>query len=293
VHVFWPGIKSMLKFLSVTAVSFVAGTLFFAGSVRAQAPGERTFSCESTSGQRQECPADVRNGVRMVQQIGDTSCVEGYNWGRDQQGVWVDRGCRAEFAMRPVRRPPPPDLTRIDSGTVIPVRTNQYISSARADGRIFTGTVSQDVMGSNGALAIPEGSDVELIVRNARDGDLILDLESVMVNGRRYAVAADANRIDADKKEGVGANERTGKYVGGGAILGGIIGAIAGGGKGAAIGAGVGAAAGAGSEMATRGREVRVPAESLVTFQLSEPLVVGIADAGEMEGPNHYHGYRP
>jgi len=227
----------------------------------------------------------------MVRQLGDTSCVEGYNWGRDEHGVWVDRGCRAEFMVAPERRPPAPEMTRIEPGTVVPVRTNQFISSARADGRIFTGSVSQDVMGSNGALAIPQGSDVELIVRSAPDGDLMLDLESVMIDGRRYGLNASVNRIDS-QKEGVGANERAGKFVGGGALLGGLIGAIAGGGKGAAIGAGVGAAAGAGDEMATRGREVKVPAETLLTFQLNQPLTMGVADAGQTAGNYHYHGYQ-
>ena len=282
----------MLNRFSVPAVLLLTGVAFLQAQYGDHGPSQagRTFSCESTSGQRQYCPGDVSNGVRMIRQLGDTSCVDGYNWGRDEHGVWVDRGCRAEFLLPPPPRHPMPELTRIEQGTVIPVRTNQYISSARADGRIFTGSVSQDVMGTNGALAIPQGSDVELIVRNAGNGDLVLDLESVMVNGRRYAVAASANRIDADKKEGVGANERTGRYVGGGAILGGIIGAIAGGGKGAAIGAGVGAAAGAGQEMATRGREVRVPSETLLTFQLSQPLIVGVADEGNTEGEYHYHG---
>jgi hypothetical protein len=276
----------MLNHLSVPTVLFVAGIALLSAQ-----DGGRTFSCESTSGQRQYCPSDVSNGVRMVRQLGDTSCVEGYNWGGDQHGVWVDRGCRAEFEVPAEPARPIPDLTRIEPGTVVPVRTNQYISSARADGRIFTGSVSQDVMGTNGAVAIPRGSDVELIVRNAPDGDLILDLESVMIGGRRYAVNASANRIDADKKDGVGENQRTGKFVGGGAILGGIIGAIAGGGKGAAIGAGVGAAAGASDEMATRGREVRVPSESLVTFRLDRPLVMGVADDGRTEGGEHYHDH--
>ncbi len=281
----------MLNHLSVPTVLFVAGVSVLCAQDGGRDPVQagRTFSCESTNGQRQYCPSDVTNGVRMVRQLGDTSCVDGYNWGRDEHGVWVDRGCRAEFLLPPPPRHPMPELTRIEQGTVIPVRTNQYISSARADGRIFTGSVSQDVMGTNGALAIPQGSDVELIVRNAGNGDLVLDLESVMVNGRRYAVAASANRIDADKKEGVGANERTGRFVGGGAILGGIIGAIAGGGKGAAIGAGVGAVAGAGDEMATRGKEVRVPSETLLTFQLNQPLVMGVADDGRSEGGEHYH----
>lgn len=248
----------------------------------------RTFSCESRDGGRQYCRSDISNGVQMVRQLGDTECVEGYNWGRDEHGVWVDHGCRAEFMVTP-DRVRPVDLTRIEPGTVVPVRTNQFISSRRADGRVFTGTVSQDVLGSNGALAIPRGSSVELIVRSRPDGDLILDLDSVVIDGRRYAVDASAKHLDAERKDGVGGNERTGRYVGGGAALGAIIGAIAGGGEGAAIGAGAGAAAGAASEMATSGREVRVPAETLLTFRIEQPLTMGVADDGQMENGFHYH----
>ena len=69
----------------------------------------------------------------------------------------------------------------------------------------------------------------------------------------------------------MGANKRTAKFAGGGAALGAIIGAIAGGGKGAAIGAATGAGAGAGTQIFTRG-SVKVPAESVLTFQLQAPL---------------------
>ena len=55
-------------------------------------------------------------------------------------------------------------------------------------------------------------------------------------------------------------------------MIGGIIGAIAGGGEGAAIGAASGAAVGAGTQMATRGKAVRVPAESVSTFRLERPV---------------------
>ena len=181
------------------------------------------------------------------------------------------------------------ELARIDSGTVMTVRTNEPISEARADGRIFTGMVDQDVMGTRGQVAIPRGSNVELIVRVARDNDLILDLDSVTVEGRRYAISTDANRIESNDRDTVGANSRTGKFVGGGAILGAILGAAVGGGKGAAIGAAAGAGAGATAQMATSGREVHVPPESLVTFRLDRPLVVGVRDEGYDRDGHHYH----
>jgi len=241
------------------------------------------FSCQSVDGQRTFCRADMSRGpLEMTRQLGDVRCIEGQTWGRQDDGVWVDRGCRAEFTL-----PPAPRITRIDAGAVLPVRTNERISADRVDGRIFTGVVDRDVIGENGQLAIPRGSNVELIVRVAHDNDLILDVESVTVNGQRYAVSAGADRIDS--KDGVGANARTGKFVGGGAVLGAILGAAAGGGKGAAIGAGVGAGVGAGAEIATSGREVRIPAESLVTFRIEQSLTVGVPDPGYDRDGDHYH----
>jgi hypothetical protein len=186
---------------------------------------------------------------------------------------------------------PPERLTRIDAGTVIAVRTTEPIHVRSRDGRVYTGTINQDVVGENGRLAIPRGAPVELVVRAAPDKDLILDLESVVVNGERYAIDSDPNRIESEKRDGVGANRRTGEYVGGGAVIGSIIGAIAGGGKGAAIGAAAGAAAGASSETVTRGREVHVPAESILTFRLERPLVVGVPDRGRDRDGYHYHDY--
>jgi hypothetical protein len=181
----------------------------------------------------------------------------------------------------------------IDAGTTITVRTNETIDAKDSDGHVFSGVVEQDVMNRNGNIAIPKGSDVELVVRKVSDKEVALDLDSVKVNGQRYSIQGESStNVRSEKKEGIGVNKRTGKYVGGGAALGAIIGAIAGGGKGAAIGAGAGAAAGAGAQVLTRGSSVKVPAESLVTFRLEQPLRAGIADDGYTANGIHYHrGY--
>ena len=54
-------------------------------------------------------------------------------------------------------------------------------------------------------------------------------------------------------------------------MLGTLIGAAVGGGKGAAIGAITGAAGGAAAQVLTRGKEINVPAETVLTFQLDQP----------------------
>jgi len=180
----------------------------------------------------------------------------------------------------------------IDAGTTITVRTNEQIDARDSDGRIFSGVVEQDVTNRNGRVAIPRGSDVELVVRRTSDNQVALDLDAVEVNGQRFGIQSEGNVVSSQRKEGIGVNDRTGKYVGGGAAIGAIIGAITGGGKGAAIGAGAGAAAGAGAQILTRGRSVRVPAESLLTFRLAQPLRAGMVDSGYMNNGIHYHpGY--
>jgi len=161
----------------------------------------------------------------------------------------------------------------IPSGTEITVRTDEPIDAdvQNADtSHMYRGTVSKDVLDRDGNVLIPRGSRAQLAA--VRDNNaLSIDLRSLRVNGKRYIV--DSADIQAsDQKEGVGKNKRTGKYVGGGAVAGALIGAIAGGGKGAAIGALAGGAAGAGAQTLTRGKKLSIPAESNLTFRLEHRL---------------------
>jgi hypothetical protein len=168
-------------------------------------------------------------------------------------------------------------LAQIDAGTLISVRTRQSIDARKQDGRVFPAVVESDVWDDSRRLAIaaiPRGSAAELLVRSARDGDLILDLDSITVGGQRYAVSAEADRVEAGSRNDNG--DRAAGFIGGGAILGSIIGAIAGGGKGAAIGAAAGAGAGTLGLLTTQGREVRVPSGSVVTFRLERGLSLGV-----------------
>jgi len=180
----------------------------------------------------------------------------------------------------------------INAGTTIEVRTTGKIEAKDSDGLIFPGVVDKAVLDRSGRVAIPAGSDVELIVREISDNEVALDLDAITVNNQRFSIDAEDSITTTENKDGIGANGRTGKYVGGGAIIGAVIGAIAGGGKGAAIGAGVGAAGGAGAQVLTRGRNVSVPAESLLTFTLQEPLRTGLANNTVVRNGRRYReGY--
>ena len=61
--------------------------------------GGATLVCASDSGGRVHCDADTRRGVRLIRQISGSPCTEGSTWGADSTGVWVSRGCRAEFQV--------------------------------------------------------------------------------------------------------------------------------------------------------------------------------------------------
>ena len=59
--------------------------------------GNRTIRCDSNSNRHVVCNTGWRSAV-LVRQISDTRCVEGRNWGSNNGTVWVNGGCRAEFA---------------------------------------------------------------------------------------------------------------------------------------------------------------------------------------------------
>jgi hypothetical protein len=147
-------------------------------------------------------------------------------------------------------------VTRIDPGTIIAVRTNDTIDVDRRDNQVYRGIVDQDVRGNDGRLAIPRGSAVELIVRVASDNDLIIDLESVKVNGDRYAIKTEPNRQESQRDN---------------SLVGSIVGAIQ------------------GEEV--RGRTVRIPRDSILTFRLERSLVMGVADRGTDREGRHYHDW--
>src|SRR6266567_5521569 len=141
------------------------------------------------------------------------------------------------------------EVDTVAPGTEIMVRTDESIHLRDYDrGRIYRGELARDVYATDGDLAFPRGTRVELIVRDIGGREMAVDLESIIVNGRRFVVAASGTDYDTNGRPGIGENRRTAKYVGGGAVIGSIIGAIAGGGKGAAIGAAAGAASGAGAQ---------------------------------------------
>src|SRR5438270_12909460 len=165
-------------------------------------------------------------------------------------------------------------------GTQLFIRTNDAIdSSVASTNKTFSAQFDQDVIGSSsGRIVIPKGSNAQLVIRSVSAGrmtggaDMVLDVQSITVNGRSYQIST----ADLDEKSdtGIGKNKRTAEMIGGGAALGAIIGAVVGHGKGAAIGAAAGGAGGAGAQVLLKGKSVSVPAETILTFTLNQPVSI-------------------
>lgn len=165
------------------------------------------------------------------------------------------------------------------AGTELMVRTVERIDSRNAGaGQAFSALVERDVMDDSGRVIIPERSSAQLVIRQISDGgttgspEMVLDIQSITIEGRRYLTST--TDLSLTSGTGIGKNKRTAETVGGAAVLGTVIGAVVGGGKGAAIGGLVGAAGGAGVQVATRGHDVQVPAETALHFRLDRAITL-------------------
>ena len=162
----------------------------------------------------------------------------------------------------------------VPAGTTVTISLGSALGSKLSQpGQSFSGTVAKSVVVDN-VVAIPDGSAVTGTVADAKPlgkfaGGAVLKLriESINVHGSDLPVQAAARSFTVKGK-----GKRTAVITGGGAALGGIIGGLAGGGKGAAIGALAGGGAGAGGSAFTGNKEIVLPAESAVRFQLTQPL---------------------
>lgn len=150
-------------------------------------------------------------------------------------------------------------------------------SSVNQPGEIFHASLDQPLVVGN-RVAVPKGADVYVRLVSASSAgrvtgtsELRLELVKLEFQGQSYPLVSSTYSLN-----GASRGKDTAKKVGVGAVLGTLIGAIAGGGKGAAIGAGVGAAGGGVYQGATHGKEVRIPSETKLDFQLEQPLVVTV-----------------
>lgn len=170
--------------------------------------------------------------------------------------------------------PPPPAAVNLPEGTEIRVQLDQDLSSKDSQaGQAFSATVADDVT-LNGQVVIAKGARADGTVVDAKPlgrfkGGALLAVKLDKVHSRwgSYPVAT-ATISKAEQGKG----KRSAGFIAGGAGLGALIGGLTGGGKGAAIGALAGGGAGTAGTAFTGNKQIVLPAESLLTFRLNQPV---------------------
>lgn len=172
--------------------------------------------------------------------------------------------------------PPPPAKVTVASGTSLAVRLVDSVDSETAQpGQTFHATL-ESPLAVDGEVVVPAGYDVQGHVVQAQSAGkfqgrsvLALQLDRIQVGSKHYTISTSEYR-----REGSSRTKNTAEKVGAGAVIGAIIGGIAGGGKGAGIGAAAGGGLGGGVQAATKGQQIKLPSETVLTFSLQAPLTV-------------------
>lgn len=196
----------------------------------------------------------------------------------------------------------PAKLT-IKPGTYVSVRINQWLSSDRNQkGDTFTATLDQPLV-VDGFVVAPRGQTVYGRVTEAQkagrvEGTSRLGVELTqltLVDGDQVSVQS--QMISQRGPTSVG---RDAAAIGGTTALGAAIGAGVDWGRGAAIGAGAGAAVGILGVLLTRGHPTVIYPESVLTFQLQQPVEIATDKAPQafqyVNAQQDYgrgYGYRP
>jgi len=224
---------------------------------------------------------DVQNriqGVRSRARAEGSSSSGGWRTNTDPEGASPRGGVNGGVYT---------DRTRTDQGTstrttsssIIPVgqeidvRLESELSSetAQVEQRFQATTVADLYRGDQ--VLIPAGSTVRGIIssvnkatRTDRKGSLTVEFDQMTIQGRSYPMRGTVTQ--ALESEGI--KGEVGK-IGAGAGVGAIIGGIIGGAKGALIGVLIG---GGGTIAATEGKDVTVPAGTILRVRLDQPPAI-------------------
>jgi hypothetical protein len=161
-------------------------------------------------------------------------------------------------------------------GTRLEVRLDQTIDVKHvASGDRFGGTLAQPVVEGN-TVAVPAGSGAsgEVLVAHKRGrfkgrSMMALTLTRLDVNGTQYRI--ETGSLARTKK---GKGKRSAAFIGGGAGMGMLIGGLATGGVGLLVGGLAGGGAGALGAAFTGNSDLKIPAETVVTFRLQDALTL-------------------
>ncbi len=164
----------------------------------------------------------------------------------------------------------------IPAGTALKIRTASTLSTKSAQsGEEFAANIADDVV-IDGKTVIPAGSEARGLVVESDEGGRVKGTASLTLRLSEVQTSGGMVNIDTGSvtRAAKATKKKDAEKIGIGAGIGAAIGAIAGGGKGAAVGAAAGGGAGTGVVLATHGDPAVINAESVLSFELRNPVTV-------------------
>jgi hypothetical protein len=168
----------------------------------------------------------------------------------------------------------------LPAGTVMSVKLQSSVGSDTSQPeQPVRGTLRRAVI-SHGVQVLPVGAVVLGHVTRAEHSGRVKGRASVAFRFSQVEVPGEgrvAIRTATVSRLAPATKKQDAAKIGGGAAGGAIIGGILGGGSGAAKGAAIGGTAGTGVVLATKGKEVHMPAGTPVSVRLTSPVTVRVA----------------
>jgi|SRR6185503_18226580 len=188
-------------------------------------------------------------------------------------------GTAAATTTRAEQTKPPTDVGSGQPGVVpvgkeLDIRLQSSLSSGTAKNeQRFEATTVADAM-QGGKVLIPAGSVVRGVVSDVtpagrvdRTGSMKLNFDRITINSQPHQIRAMATQVF--QSGGLRDDKAT---AGAGASIGGVIGGLAGGVSGALLGAAIGAG---GAVASTEGKNIDLPAGTVIRIRFDSPLNLG------------------
>lgn len=236
-------------------------------------PGESPSSVAPSDAQGQPgTPAQQQTDVQPPQAQPDQQAE-----GQPDTQAQGQPGQQQALPQQPQNQAVPPQTLTLPAGTVIRVRTDDWLSSDHnAIGDSFSASLDQPIVANGWVVARRGQSETGRVsvVKPGGHGNSASQLgvelpELTLVDGQQVPLQTQLFQASGGSPTG-----RNVAAVGSTTGLGAVIGAIAGGGTGAAIGAGLGATAGIIGVMSTPDRPTVIPAETVLSFRLQAPVTI-------------------
>jgi len=181
--------------------------------------------------------------------------------------------------QKPAEPPPPPPpafkTVTVPAGTSLAVSVLSNLGSKTSQVEdVVKGALAKSLV-IDGITAVPKGAEMRGVVSDAKESGRVKGKASLGIAFDRLVVRGETHQIQTAPVVLEAQDKKSDdvKKGGLGAAAGAVVGGIAGGGSGAAIGA---VAGGAGTVLATKGKEVEVPAGTVVNVLMQSPLTLQV-----------------